>query len=98
VFHKGISSFVKMHLLRFNVDNGETLLSSLGRLQVDISFLLGCNLPFILLPTTIYELDPLPDYFIDHLYIKDLLLFRVSLQEHPWGVNIVVYIKENYNA
>ncbi len=98
MFHKGNSSFVNMHLLRFNADNGETLLSLLGRLQVDLSFLPRCNLLFTLPPTTIYELDPLPDYFIDHPYIGDLLLFKVSLQEHPWGVNLVVCTEENYNA
>jgi len=98
VFHKGNSSLVNMHLLRFNDDNGKTLSSLLGRLQVYISFFLGCNLPFTLPPNTIYELDPPPDYFIDHPYIGDMLLFRVSLQEHPWGVNLVVCTKENYNA
>jgi hypothetical protein len=44
-------------------------------------------------------LDPLPDYCIDHLDIEDLLLFKVSLQEHPWVVNDVVLCNgDNYKA
>jgi hypothetical protein len=44
-------------------------------------------------------LDPLPDYCINHLDIGDLLLFKVSLQEHPWVVNQVVLCNgDNYKA
>jgi uncharacterized Zn-finger protein len=52
VFHECNSSFVKMHFLGFNADNGKTLLSLLGRLQIDRNFFLGCNFPFIHPPIT----------------------------------------------
>jgi hypothetical protein len=32
-----------------------------------------------------YEIKPLLDYCINHPYIGDVLLFKLPLQEPPWG-------------
>ncbi len=82
-----------------NADNGVPLSSLFGRLQVGRSYNPRCrNILSILLATTRYKLDPLPHYCIDHLYIGEMLLLKVPLQEHPWGVNVVLCNGENYNA
>jgi hypothetical protein len=85
-----------MHLLGVNYDNRQPLSSLFRRLQVGRNYNLGCrNVPYTLPTTTRYKLDPILGYCIDHPYIGDLILFRVLLQEHPWGMNVVLCNGEN---
>jgi hypothetical protein len=63
--------------------------------QIEALFQDAASLPL----TTIYILDPLLDYCINHFDIGDLLLFRVSIQKHPWVVNHVGLCNgDNYKA
>ncbi len=87
-----------MHLLRSNGEIRESLSSLFNKLQVDQSFILGSWVPYNLPQIIVYELDPLPNYCIDHPHLRDLLLFRVPLQEHMWGVNAMLCSRENLNV
>jgi hypothetical protein len=79
-----------MHLLGLNATNGEHLLSLFNKLCVDKSSLPRHIVPNTLPSTPIYELDPLPEYCIDHPHLGNLLLFKVPMQQHPWGVNAIL--------
>jgi hypothetical protein len=37
-----------------------------------------------------YKWDPLLDYYIDHPYVGDMLMFKVLMQQHPWGINVLL--------
>jgi hypothetical protein len=84
-----------MHLLGLNATNGEHLLSLFNKLCVDKSSLPRHIVPNTLPSTPIYELDPLPEYCIDHPHLGNLLLFKVPMQQHPWGVNAILCNKDN---
>jgi hypothetical protein len=74
-----------MHLLRVNGDNGETMSSLFGKVRLDKSSIPSYNRLYTNLVIVTYEIKPLLDYCINHPYIGDVLLFRLPLQEHPWG-------------
>jgi hypothetical protein len=87
-----------MHLLGVNGDNGETMSSLFRRVQLNKNSIPSSKHPYTNLVIVTYEIKPLLDYCINHPYIGDVLLFKVPLHEHPWGVNTMLCIEENNHA
>jgi hypothetical protein len=44
-----------------------------------------------------FEIEPLPFYYIDHPKLGDLLVYKVLLRAHPWGVNFIFIKLEIYH-
>lgn len=38
----------------------------------------------------VYEIEPLPWYYIDCLDIGDFIVYKVSTKVHPWGVKFIL--------
>jgi hypothetical protein len=91
-----IAQNLKMHLLGPTTDEGENMFSLFGKLYVDKNNSLSFVVPFSFCLT--YEWDPLLDYYIDDPYVGDMLMFRISMQQHPWGVNFLLCTKEVCDA
>ncbi len=91
-----IAQNLKMHLLVPTTNKGENMSSLFGKLYVDRSNSPSFVMPFNFCPT--YEWDPLLDYYIDHPYVGDMLMFKVPVQQHPWGINVLLCSKEVCNA
>jgi hypothetical protein len=87
-----------MHLLGPNVESQKHLSSLFKRLCLDQNSIPRTLMPYILPSTAIFELDPLSHYCINHPHLGDLLLYRVSMHVHPWGMNVVLCNKENQKA
>jgi hypothetical protein len=85
-----------MHLLGLTTDKGENMSSLFGKLYADRSNSPSYVVPFNFCPT--YKWDPLPDYYIDRPYVGDMLMFRIPMQQHPWGVNVLLCTKEVCDA
>jgi hypothetical protein len=91
-----IAQDLKMHLLGPTIDKGESMSSLFGKLYVDRS-----NSPFFVVPFSFcltYKWDPLLDYYIDRPYVGDMLMFKVPVQQHPWGVNVLLCTTEVSDA
>jgi hypothetical protein len=42
-----------------------------------------------IVPKLKFEIEPLPFYYINHPKLSDLLIYKVPLRVHPWGVNFI---------
>jgi hypothetical protein len=81
-----------MHSLGPITDERENMSSLFGKLYENRSKSPSSIVPFNFCPT--YEWDPLLDYYIDHPYVGDMLMFRIPMQQHPRGVNVLLCTKE----
>jgi hypothetical protein len=44
-----------------------------------------------------FEIKPLFFYYINHQKLGDLIVYKVHLQMHPWGVNIILVKPQIYH-
>ncbi len=45
-----------------------------------------------------FEIEPLLSYYIDRLKLSDLIVYKVFLQVHPWGVNFILVKPQIYHC
>jgi hypothetical protein len=45
----------------------------------------------------VFEIKPLTSYCINHPKLSDLIVYKVPLQMHPWGVNFILVKPQIYH-
>jgi hypothetical protein len=50
-----------------------------------------------IMPKLKFEIEPLPSYCINRPELNDLLVYKVPLRVHPWGVNFILIKPEIYH-
>jgi hypothetical protein len=51
-----------------------------------------------IMPKLKFEIEPLPSYCINRPKLGDLLVYKVPLRVHPWGVNFILIKLEIYHC